>query len=110
LATIFGLAAASGDGEGGGGGAGAAGGAGGVSFEQAMPIPIVRTNAETKLAPRITDLPRPNGAERSIGKRARGRNLRTSGALSERTSDARRTDAGEPGAAELRMAPALLTP
>ncbi len=79
MATIFGA----GGGAGGGGGAGAtgaAGGAGGFSFEQAMPTPIIKTNAETKLAPRITDLPRPSGAAGSIGKPARGRNLRTQAA------------------------------
>src|SRR5579871_6400850 len=64
LATIFGLAAPSGlaaTGGGGGAGGAAAGAGGGVAgawFEQAMAIPIVKTNIETRLAARIVDLPR----------------------------------------------------
>ena len=81
------------------------------SFEQAMPTPIIKTNAETKLAPRITDLPRPSGAVGSIGKPARGRNLRTSGSLF-RTSDVRvGREVESPGnAGRIRVAPTLLSP
>ena len=73
-------------------------------------MPNIKTNAETKLAPRITDLPRPSGAVGSIGKPARGRNLRTSGAGSGRPLPIGREVESPQNRREIRVAPTLLSP